>query len=276
VAQARGDHREAVALYDRAAAAGIGAAHTRLGDYYNFAIGPIRPDIDRAIAAYRAATDLGDLAGTTTLAFMHRLGRGVPRDPAEMIRLFRIAADQGYHFAQINLAQTYLTGEGVPGGADPALGIPDPRAAVPHLALPPRGRAISTPRARWPASMPRGGGRAAQSRPAPALDPASGRGRRSRPPSPPAPFCGTGHRHARRSARRRAGLYRGARNRRGRARRAPRRRGRAPARLGPPDRDRVPAASCKSAACIKARSTAWSAPARWAVPPAPWRIEGSV
>ena len=135
IAQARGDHRQAVALYDRAAAAGEGAAHTRLGDYYNFGIGPIRPDIDRAVAAYRAATDLGDLAGTTTLAFMHRLGRGVPRDPAEMLRLFRIAADGGYHFAQVNLAQTYLTGEGVPGGADPALGIPDPRAAVPHLAL---------------------------------------------------------------------------------------------------------------------------------------------
>ncbi|MFC2981113.1 tetratricopeptide repeat protein [Roseicyclus marinus] len=139
VAQARGEHREAVALYDRAAAAGVGAAHTRLGDYYNFGIGPIRPDIDRAVASYRAATDLGDLAGTTTLAFMYRLGRGVPRDTAEMLRLFRIAADGGYHFAQINLAQTYLTGEGVPGGADPALGIPDARAAVPLLAAAARG-----------------------------------------------------------------------------------------------------------------------------------------
>lgn len=134
VEQARGEHRQAVALYERAAAAGVGAAHTRLGDYYNFGIGPIRPDIDRAIAAYRVATDLGDLAGTTTLGFMYRLGRGVPRDPAEMLRLFRIAADGGYHFAEVNLAQTYLTGEGVPGGADASLGIPDARAAMPFLA----------------------------------------------------------------------------------------------------------------------------------------------
>jgi TPR repeat protein len=134
VAQARGEHREAVALYERAAAAGVGAAQTRLGDYYNFGIGPIRPDIDRAVEAYRAATAAGDPAGMATLAFMHRLGRGVARDPAEMVRLFHLAADEGYHFAQATLAQTYLTGEGVPGGSDAGLGIPNPRAAVPLFA----------------------------------------------------------------------------------------------------------------------------------------------
>ncbi len=134
VAQARGQHREAVELYERSAGVGIGAAHTRLGDYYNFAIGPIRTDIDRAVTEYRAATELGDPAGMATLAFMHRLGRGVPRDTAEMIRLFEAAADTGYQFAQMALAQTYLTGEGVPGNADAALGIPDPAAAIPLLA----------------------------------------------------------------------------------------------------------------------------------------------
>ena len=134
VAQARGDHRAAFALYERAAAAGVGAAQTRLGDYYNFGIGPIRSDVARAVEHYRAAVAAGDPAGMATLAFMHRLGRGVPRDTAEMLRLFRTAADAGYHFAQLNLAQVYLTGEGVPGGADDALGIPDPRAAVPLFA----------------------------------------------------------------------------------------------------------------------------------------------
>jgi TPR repeat protein len=139
VAQARSEHRDAVALYERAAAAGVGAAQTRLGDYYNFGIGSIRADVDRAVEAYRAATDLDDPAGMTTLAFMYRLGRGVPRDSAEMVRLFRAAADAGYQFAQFNLGQTYLTGEGVPGGADLALGIPDPRAAVPLMASAARG-----------------------------------------------------------------------------------------------------------------------------------------
>jgi hypothetical protein len=134
IAQARGAHRDAVALYERAAAAGEGAAHTRLGDYRNFGIGPIRADVDRAVASYRAAVEAGDPAGMATLAFMHRLGRGVPRDAAEMIRLFRAAADAGYHFAQANLGQVYLTGEGVPGGVDADLGVPDARAAVPLFA----------------------------------------------------------------------------------------------------------------------------------------------
>ena len=134
LAQARGQHREAMTLYERAAAAGVGPAHTRLGDYYNFGIGGVRADVDRALTAYRAATDLDDPAGMTTLAFMYRLGRGVMRSSGDMIALFQAAAEQGYHFAQLNLGQTYLTGEGVPRDANPVLGIPNPRAAVPYLA----------------------------------------------------------------------------------------------------------------------------------------------
>jgi len=134
IEQFSGRHGDAVALYERAAAAGVGPAHTRLGDYYNFGIGRVREDADRAVAAYRAASDLDDPAGTTTLAFMYRLGRGVPRDSAESLGLFRVAADAGYHFAQYQLGTTYLTGEGIPGNADADLGIPNPRAAVPLLA----------------------------------------------------------------------------------------------------------------------------------------------
>jgi TPR repeat protein len=127
-------HRQAVELYERAGAAGVGPAYTRLGDYYNFGIGRVRENEDRAVEAYRAAVDLGDPAGMATLAFMYRLGRGVPRDGAEAVRLFRMAADEGYHFAQYQLGTTYLTGEGIAGNADADLGIPNPRAAVPLLA----------------------------------------------------------------------------------------------------------------------------------------------
>jgi hypothetical protein len=134
IAQARGRHREALDLYRQSADAGVGPAHTRLGDYYNFAIGPIRADVERALGHYQDATDLGDPSGTATLAFMYRLGRGVPRDTGEMVRLFRSAADSGYHFAQYQLARVYLDGEGVPGNADDALGIPNARAAVPLFA----------------------------------------------------------------------------------------------------------------------------------------------
>ncbi len=133
IAQARGRHDEALELYGRSAEAGVPAAHTRLGDYYNFGIGRVRTDIDRALGHYRDAVAAGDPAGTATLAFMYRLGRGVSRDTGEMVRLFDIAAGQGYHFAQFQLAQVFLTGDGVPGQADETLGIPDPARAVRYL-----------------------------------------------------------------------------------------------------------------------------------------------
>ncbi len=125
IAQVSARHRDAVDLYSRAAAAGVVQAETRLGDYYLFGIGPIRPDIDRALSHYRTAAKAGEAAAQTTLALMYSLGRGVPRDPAKMISLMRQAADAGYHFAQMRLAQIYLDGDGVPEDVGPKLGIPD-------------------------------------------------------------------------------------------------------------------------------------------------------
>lgn len=132
-AQAAGRHRRAVPLYERAAEAGIPAAMTRLGDYHNFGLRPVREDVAQAIEFYQQAAEAGDPAGMATLAFMHRLGRGVDVNPGEMVRLMQMAADAGYPFAQFNLGQTFLRGEGVLGGENEALGIPDARRAVPLL-----------------------------------------------------------------------------------------------------------------------------------------------
>lgn len=132
-AQASGRHRRAVPLYEQAAENGVAAALTRLGDYHNFGLRPVREDAAQAVEYYQQAADAGDLAGTATLAFMYRLGRGVDQDAGEMVRLMEIAADGGYPFAQFNLGQTYLRGEGVPRGEGEALGIPDARRAVPLL-----------------------------------------------------------------------------------------------------------------------------------------------
>jgi TPR repeat protein len=134
IAQATGDHRQAVRLYERAAEAGEAAALTRLGDYYNFGIRPIREDVPRAVEYYEQALAGGDAAAAATLAMMHRLGRGVPRDPVRQMALMTEAAEAGYHFAQYRLARTYLTGEGIPAEAQEALGLPDPVRAIPHLA----------------------------------------------------------------------------------------------------------------------------------------------
>lgn len=132
-AQASGRHRRAVPLYEQAAEAGVAAAMTRLGDYHNFGLRPVREDAEQAVAYYTQAAEAGDPAGMATLAFMYRLGRGVDADTGEMVRLMGLAADAGYPFAQFNLGQTYLRGEGVPRGRDEALGIPDARRAVPLL-----------------------------------------------------------------------------------------------------------------------------------------------
>jgi len=130
IAQLSRDGDRAFALLKRAAALGLAAAETRLGDMANFGLPPVAEDAQAAAGHYRTAAGLGDPAAQTTLALLHRIGRGVPRDTGEMVRLLQQAADAGYHFAQYRLAQVYLTGEGVPGGADPALGIPDPPRAA--------------------------------------------------------------------------------------------------------------------------------------------------
>lgn len=133
--QLTGDHEAAIARFEAASAAGLGAADTKLGDYSLFGIGPVRSDPDAAVEHYRRGIERGDLAAMTTLAFLYRLGRGVPRDSGEMMRLMTQAAEGGYHFAQLRLGQTYLTGDGIPGGADADLNVPDRDLAARYLGM---------------------------------------------------------------------------------------------------------------------------------------------
>jgi TPR repeat protein len=135
IRQADGDHEEAIAAFEAAAAAGLAAANTKLGDYHLFGIGPLRRDADEAVGYFTAAAEGGDPAGQMTLGLLHRIGAGVPRDTGRMVELMRAAADGGYHFAQYRLGQTYLTGDGIPGGADATLGIPNRDEAARYLSM---------------------------------------------------------------------------------------------------------------------------------------------
>ena len=45
---------------------------------------------------------------------MYASGRGVPEDDAEAVRWYRLAAEQGYAGAQLNLGLMYANAEGVP------------------------------------------------------------------------------------------------------------------------------------------------------------------
>lgn len=135
VAQGKRDMNGAFDLLTRAAEADFGPADTRLGDYYLFGVAPGGEDTMQAVAHFQRAEELGDPAGMTTLALLYSVGKGVTRDAGKMVALLNQAAAEGYHFAQYRLAQTYLTGDGIPGRADPTLGIPDPARAAELFAM---------------------------------------------------------------------------------------------------------------------------------------------
>ncbi len=130
VAQGKRDMAGAFVLLTRAAEADFGPAETRLGDYYLFGVAPGGENAGQAVTHFQRAAELKDPAGMTTLALLYSVGKGVTRDAGKMVSLLNEAAGAGYHFAQFRLAQTYLSGEGIPGRADPSLGIPDPARAA--------------------------------------------------------------------------------------------------------------------------------------------------
>lgn len=130
VMQREGVHDRALEVFEKAGAAGVAAAHTKLGDYYNFGIGPVREDHARAVAEYEKAIAGGDPAAQSTMAIMYQLGRGVPQDYERMIDLLKQSAEAGYHFAQFRLAELYVRPDTIPAGLADKLGLPDPIGAV--------------------------------------------------------------------------------------------------------------------------------------------------
>lgn len=135
VARAKGQAGPSFALFERAAEKGLAAAQTRLGDFYTFGVAPGGKDPEAAAGHYSRAAEAGDLAGMTTLALMYRVGQGVAQDTGRMLALMTEAAEGGYHFAAYGLAQVYLTGDGIPGNADPERGIPDAARAAHYFEM---------------------------------------------------------------------------------------------------------------------------------------------
>jgi len=130
IMQREGVHERARALFGMAAEAGVAAAHTKLGDYHNFGLGPVQEDHARAVDRYRMAAEAGDAPAQATLAIMYRLGRGVPRDFDRMIALLTESAGAGYHVAQVRLADLHMSAKGVPRRLADELGLPDPVKAA--------------------------------------------------------------------------------------------------------------------------------------------------
>jgi len=86
--------------------------------YYTLASTPNCVGVHKAKADLlklcRLAADQGDAGAQTNLGVMYTTGNGVPKDEAEALKLFRLAAEQGNTQAQTNLGVMYARGEGVP------------------------------------------------------------------------------------------------------------------------------------------------------------------
>ena len=100
----------AVDWYSRAAQAGSGRAHLRLGLlHYEGATG-IERDYSRALEHFESASFLGEPDGGYWLATMHRSGEGVPADQETALELLREAAEEGSTLGMQTLSFAYELG----------------------------------------------------------------------------------------------------------------------------------------------------------------------
>jgi Sel1 repeat len=68
----------------------------------------------RKLAPVVVLAERGDVGAQFTLGEMHSRGQGVPRNEADALKWYRMAADQGHAGAQNNLGIIYTFGKGVP------------------------------------------------------------------------------------------------------------------------------------------------------------------
>ena len=79
---------------------------------YNFGEGVPKDDAD-AVRWYRLAAEQGLANAQFNLGVTYANGRGVLKDDADAVRWYRLAAEQGHAIAQFNLGIRYANGEGV-------------------------------------------------------------------------------------------------------------------------------------------------------------------
>jgi len=104
---------EAIALFQKAAAAGEAAAMNSLAYAYENGRGAPK---DMALAArwYRKSADAGNAASMHLLGWHYQKGTGVPEDAGEALSWFRKAAEAGFPAGMVDVGQAYAHGRGVP------------------------------------------------------------------------------------------------------------------------------------------------------------------
>ncbi len=97
---------------EQAAEQGDADAQFTLGVMYRQGEG-VPQDPTEAVKWYRLAAEQGDAGAQFNLGVMYEQGKGVPQDPTEAVKWYRLAAEQGYAGAQFNLGLVYRLGQGV-------------------------------------------------------------------------------------------------------------------------------------------------------------------
>ena len=62
-----------------------------------------RQEYATTVRLLKPLADQGDAVAQTLLGSMYADGQGVPKDDAQAVKWYRLAADQGYAMAQVNL-----------------------------------------------------------------------------------------------------------------------------------------------------------------------------
>ncbi|WP_244495124.1 caspase family protein [Bosea sp. Root483D1] len=105
-------YKDALAAYDKAAAAGSAAAMNNLGTLHENGQGG-KVDLQKAFASYERAAGTGNAIAMSNVGRMLQYGRGRARDESGALRWYQKAAEAGDAFSIAKLVPAYL--EGRPG-----------------------------------------------------------------------------------------------------------------------------------------------------------------
>ncbi|MCP4689501.1 MAG: sel1 repeat family protein, partial [Desulfobacterales bacterium] len=87
------NHKKAMDLFQKAAAAGNTTAMFILGEMHQKGEGSVEPDYSSAMKWYEQAFKNGDLYAMVPLGSMHEQGLGSPRDIGKAVECYRLAAE---------------------------------------------------------------------------------------------------------------------------------------------------------------------------------------
>ena len=117
VAFAKGDYKNATALFEKAVAAGEAGAEHMLVRLHSEGVG-IQKDQVESFKWALASAEKGVMQSQFTVAEMYAAGEGVERNPAKAYHWFREAAKQGHHVAYFRIAEMLEQGTVAKASAD--------------------------------------------------------------------------------------------------------------------------------------------------------------